>query len=365
MNKDSKIYVAGHTGLVGSAIVNNLKQKSYRSFLLRTHKELDLTDQAAVHSFFERETPEYVFLAAAHVGGIMANSKYRADFIYRNLMIQNNVIHAAYLSGVKKLLFLGSTCIYPKDAPQPMTEDCLLTSPLEYTNEPYAIAKIAGIKMCESYNLQYGTNFIPVMPTNLYGPNDNFNLETSHLLPAIIRKMHLAKCLGDKNWDMLRRDLNKRPVEGIDGNASEEDITRILYKYGITENRLELWGTGEPLRELLWSEDMADACVYIMEKVDFKDLIHEEKEIRNTHINIGTGKDSSIRGIAQQAKPIIGYRGVIDFDASKPNGTYRKLTDIRRLRNLGWQHKVELADGLDSLYKWYLNDLNISDPANS
>lgn len=361
MNRDSKIYIAGHTGLVGSAILNSLKQKGYNSFLLRTHRELDLTAQAAVFSFFEKETPEYVFLAAAHVGGIMANNKYRADFIYRNLMIQNNVIHAAYLSGVKKLLFLGSTCIYPKEAPQPMPEDCLLTSALEYTNEPYAIAKIAGIKMCESYNLQYGTNFIPVMPTNLYGPNDNFNLETSHVIPAIIRKTHLAKCLNEKNRDMLRRDLHKRPVEGIDGNASEEDIVRLLYKYGITENRLELWGTGEPLRELLWSEDMADACTYIMEKVDFKDLVGGKKEIRNTHINIGTGKDSSIRGIAQQIGAIAGYRGIMEFDASKPDGTYRKLTDIRRLQSLGWRHKVELADGLESLYKWYLNDLNISD----
>lgn len=360
MDKESKIYVAGHTGLVGSAILNNLKRKGYSSFLLQTHGELNLTDQTAVHSFFERETPEYVFLAAAHVGGIMANYQYRADFIYENLMIQNNVIHAAYKSGVKKLLFLGSTCIYPKEAPQPMPEDCLLTSPLEYTNEPYAIAKIAGIKMCESYNLQYGTNFISVMPTNLYGPNDNFNLETSHVVPAIIRKVHLAKCLNDKTWDLLRRDLNKRPIEGVCGNASEEIITRMLHKYGITEGRLELWGTGEPMRELLWSEDMADACTYIMEKIDFKDLIHGKEEIRNTHINIGTGKDSSIRGIAQQMKSIAGYPGVIEFDSSKPDGTFRKLTDVRCLQNLGWQHKVELADGLESLYKWYLQNLDIS-----
>lgn len=360
MNKESKIYVAGHTGLVGSAILDNLKQKGYTTFLLRTHKELDLTDQAAVFSFFERETPEYVFLAAAHVGGIMANYKYRADFIYENLMIQNNVIHAAYRSGVKKLLFLGSTCIYPKEAPQPMPEDCLLTSPLEYTNEPYAIAKIAGIKMCESYNAQYGTNFIPVMPTNLYGPNDNFNLETSHVVPAIIRKMHLAKCLNDKNWDLLRLDLNSRPIEGVCGNASAEDITEVLCKQGISEDCLSLWGTGKPMRELLWSEDMADACTYIMEKVEFAALIGGKKEIRNTHINIGTGKDSSIWGIAQQVKSIVGYQGRIEFDSSKPDGTFRKLTDVQRLQSLGWQHKVEQDEGLRLLYKWYLQNLNVS-----
>ncbi|MDF9831531.1 GDP-L-fucose synthase [Parabacteroides sp. PF5-6] len=354
MNSESKIYIAGHTGLVGSAILHNLKQKGYRSFLLQTHKELDLTDQAAVLSFFERERPEYVFLAAAHVGGILANHTYRADFIYNNLMIQNNVIHAAYRYGAKKLLFLGSTCIYPKDAPQPMPEDCLLTSPLEYTNEPYAIAKIAGIKMCESYNLQYGTNFISVMPTNLYGPNDNFNLETSHVVPAIIRKMHLAKCLYDKSWDLLRRDLDRRPIEGIGGEASEELITQLLSTYGISAGRLMLWGTGNPMRELLWSEDMADACTYLMEKVDFAALTEGKTEVRNTHINIGTGKDSSIRGIAQQVKAIVGYQGGIEFDASKPDGTFRKLTDVRRLQSLGWQHKVEQEEGLARLYNWYL-----------
>lgn len=354
MNSESKIYIAGHTGLVGSAILNNLKQKGYRSFLLQTHKELDLTDQAAVFSFFERERPEYVFLAAAHVGGILANLTYRADFIYNNLMIQGNVIHAAYRYGVRKLLFLGSTCIYPKEAPQPMAEDCLLTSPLEYTNEPYAIAKIAGIKMCESYNLQYGTNFISVMPTNLYGPNDNFNLETSHVVPAIIRKMHLAKCLYDKSWDLLRHDLDRRPIEGIGGDASEEEVTQILLKYGISEDRLELWGTGKPMRELLWSEDMADACTYIMEKVDFAALVEGKTEVRNTHINIGTGKDSSIWGIAQQVKAIVGYPGGIAFDSSKPDGTFRKLTDVGRLQSLGWQHKVELEEGLERLYGWYL-----------
>ncbi|EJX03890.1 GDP-L-fucose synthetase, partial [gut metagenome] len=259
MEKNSKIFVAGHRGLVGSAILGNLKAKGYNNFVLRSHAELDLTDQLAVERFFDEERPEYVFLSAAHVGGIMANSKYRADFIYMNLMIQNNVIHSSWKYGVKKLLFLGSTCIYPCEAPQPMREDCLLTSPLEYTNEPYAIAKIAGMKMCESFNLQYGTNYIAVMPTNLYGPNDNFNLETSHVLPAMIRKFHLAKSLLDGDWDALRKDLNARPVEGVSGSSSREEILAVLDKYGIRHGEVELWGTGKPLREFLWSEEMADA----------------------------------------------------------------------------------------------------------
>ena len=271
MEKDSKIFVAGHRGLVGSAILNNLRGKGYTNFLLRTHAELDLTDQAAVNEFFAAERPDYVFLSAAHVGGIMANSLYRADFIYNNLMIQNNVIHASWKNNVKKLLFLGSTCIYPREAPQPMPEDCLLTSPLEYSNEPYAIAKIAGIKMCESYNLQYGTNYIAVMPTNLYGPNDNFNLETSHVLPAMIRKIHLAKCLHTGDWEALRKDMDIRPVEGVSGKASEPEILSVLDKQGIRPGEVELWGTGKPLREFLWSEEMADASVYIMEHVDFED----------------------------------------------------------------------------------------------
>ena len=283
MNKDSKIFVAGHRGLVGSAILKNLQQKGYTNFVLRTHTELDLTNQCAVNEFFATEKPEYVFLAAAHVGGIMANSRYRADFIYINLMIQNNVIHASYINNVKKLLFLGSTCIYPGEAPQPMPEDCLLTSPLEYTNEPYAIAKIAGIKMCESYNLQYGTNYIAVMPTNLYGPNDNFNLETSHVLPAMIRKIHLGKCLHTDNWEALRKDLNARPVEGVTGNATDNDILAILAKYGIYPGKVQLWGTGKPLREFLWSEEMADASVYIMEHIDFPNVRPEGNEVRNTY----------------------------------------------------------------------------------
>lgn len=357
MNKDSKLFVAGHRGLVGSAILKNLQKKGYRNFVLRTHQELDLTDQQAVDRFFAEERPEYVFLSAAHVGGIMANSLYRADFIYLNLMIQNNVIHAAYRSGVKKLLFLGSTCIYPREAPQPMPEDCLLTSPLEYTNEPYAIAKIAGIKMCESYNLQYGTNYIAVMPTNLYGPNDNFNLETSHVLPAMIRKIHLAKCLHTNDWDMLRLDLDKRPVEGVGGQALEADIRTVLEKYGIRPGEVELWGTGRPLREFLWSEEMADASVYIMERVDFADLSRGMKEVRNTHINIGTGVEHTIREVAGLIQRQIGFEGRLRFNASKPDGTLRKLTDVSKLHDLGWHHAVGIEEGIGRLYTWYVTNL--------
>ena len=355
MNKDSKIFVAGHRGLVGSAILKNLQQKGYTNFVLRTHTELDLTNQCAVNEFFATEKPEYVFLAAAHVGGIMANSRYRADFIYINLMIQNNVIHASYINNVKKLLFLGSTCIYPGEAPQPMPEDCLLTSPLEYTNEPYAIAKIAGIKMCESYNLQYGTNYIAVMPTNLYGPNDNFNLETSHVLPAMIRKIHLGKCLHTDNWEALRKDLNARPVEGVTGNATDNDILAILAKYGIYPRKVQLWGTGKPFREFLWSEEMADASVYIMEHIDFPDVRPEGNEVRNTHINIGTGKELSIKEVATLIQEKIGFDGELVFDASKPDGTLRKLTDVSKLHALGWHHKIEIAEGVELLYNWYLD----------
>lgn len=359
MEKDSKIFVAGHRGLVGSAILKNLQSKGYHNFVLRTHKELDLTDQRAVDAFFAEEKPEYVFLSAAHVGGIMANSLYRADFIYINLMIQNNVIHASYRNGVKKLLFLGSTCIYPREAPQPMPEDCLLTSPLEYTNEPYAIAKIAGIKMCESYNLQYGTNYIAVMPTNLYGPNDNFNLETSHVLPAMIRKIHLSKCLHTDDWDGLRLDLNRRPVEGVSGESSKEEILRILDKYGIRPGQVELWGTGKPLREFLWSEEMADASVFVMEHVDFADLSRGMKEVRNTHINIGTGIEHTIRDVAYMIKDAIGFEGELVFNASKPDGTMRKLTDVSKLHSLGWHHSIGIEDGIGRLYNWYLTNLKI------
>ena len=279
MEKTSKIYVAGHLGLVGSALWKSLQNKGYANLIGKSIDELNLMDNIAVSNFFKEEKPEYVILAAAKVGGIVANTTYRAQFIYENLTIQNNVVHNAYLIGVKKLLFLGSTCIYPGNAPQPMHEDCLLTSPLEYTNEPYAIAKIAGIKMCESYNIQYGTNFISVMPTNLYGPKDNFNLETSLVSPAMIRKLHLGKCVEENNWDAIREDLNKRPIEGINGLCTQDDVLQILQKYGIFSLRgieggcsVEIWGTGAPLREFLWSEEMADACVYCMEKVNFEDV---------------------------------------------------------------------------------------------
>lgn len=316
----------------------------------------------AVNQFFEEEQPEYVILAAAKVGGIVANNTYRGEFIYENLMIQNNVIHAAYMHAVKKLLFLGSTCIYPKEAPQPMKEDCLLTSPLEYTNEPYAIAKIAGIKMCESYNLQYGTNFISVMPTNLYGPNDNFDLEKSHVLPALVRKNHLGRCLESNDWVELRKDLDRNPIEGINGTNSKDEILAILDKYGIRfksgsgdlQVSIEIWGSGKPMREFLWSEEMADACVYVMEKVDFSDTHSDDKEIRNTHINIGTGKEVSIKELAETVKRKVGFNGVLFYNTEKPDGTLRKLTDPTKIHDLGWHHKIDIEEGIEKMYDWYI-----------
>ena len=355
MDKNTKIYVAGHRGLVGSAIWNNLLSKGYTNLVGRTHKELDLLDGAAVKRFFDEEQPEMVVLAAAHVGGIMANLKYRADFIYQNLQIQQNVIGESWRHGVKKLLFLGSTCIYPREAPQPIPENALLTSPLEYTNEPYAIAKIAGLKMCESFNLQYGTNYIAVMPTNLYGPNDNFNLETSHVLPAMIRKMHLAKALNEGNEQELRRDLNRRPGEGVDCNASHDDIVRLLQKYGIDNDSLTLWGTGTPVREFLWSEDMADASVYCLEHINFDDVRGTHPEVRNCHINVGSGVEISIHDLAMLVKEAVQYRGTVNWDSTKPDGTMRKLTDVSRLHSLGWRHRMEINDGVPALYKWYLS----------
>ena len=397
LSKESKIYVAGHNGLVGSAIWNNLKSRGYNNLVGRSHKELDLTDQVAVRKFFDEERPEGVVLAAAFVGGIMANSLYRADFIMMNMKIQCNVISEAYAHGVKKLLFLGSTCIYPKNAPQPMKEDCLLTSPLEYTNEEYAIAKIAGLKMCESYNLQYGTNYIAVMPTNLYGPNDNFHLENSHVMPAMMRKIYLAKLIHDEEWNKIAIDLNKRPVEGVTGEgllspltshpSPRQKILDILAKYGIYNNKVVLWGTGTPLREFLWSEDMADASVHVLLNVDFKDVIGVEKyssvhygastdgavdrnhsagrggaipslgEIRNCHINVGTGKELTIRELSELVVKAVGFEGTVEFDASKPDGTMRKLIDVSKLHSLGWTHKVEIEDGVQKLFEWYKNSL--------
>ena len=395
LDKNSKIFVAGHRGLVGSAIWNNLESRGYHNLVGRTHRELDLTDQQAVKRFFDEEQPDAVVLAAAFVGGIMASSLYRADFIMQNMKMQCNVIEQAYKHHVKKLLFLGSTCIYPKNAPQPMKEDALLTSPLEYTNEEYAIAKIAGLKMCESYNLQYGTNYIAVMPTNLYGPNDNFHLENSHVLPAMMRKVYLSKLIHDGDWDAIRVDMNKRPInppaklqaiigEGnVDGGNDAERILQALAFYGIEDNKVTLWGDGSPLREFLWSEDMADASVYVLLNVDFKDIIGIEKyssvfygvkadgevnrnnsegrggaipslgEIRNCHINVGTGKELTIRQLAEKVVATVGFEGQLCWDQNKPNGTPRKLIDVSKLHRLGWHHKVEIDEGVRKLYAWY------------
>ena len=388
LRKDSKIYVAGHRGLVGSAIWNNLKARGYDNLVGRTHKELDLTDQVAVRAFFDEERPDAVVLAAAFVGGIMANSLYRADFMMMNMKMQCNVISEAYAHGVQKLLFLGSTCIYPKNAPQPMKEDCLLTSELEYTNEEYAIAKIAGLKMCESYNLQYGTDYIAVMPTNLYGPNDNFHLENSHVMPAMMRKIYLAKLIHEGDWEAIRQDMNIRPVEGVDGSASNEEIERVLAKYGIGNNSVTLWGTGTPLREFLWSEDMADASVHCLLNVEFKDIIGIEKyssvhygaradgavdrnhsagrggaipslgEIRNCHINVGTGKELTIRELSSQVAKAVGFEGEIHFDSTKPDGTMRKLIDVSKLHSLGWTHRVEIEEGVQRLFEWYRDSIS-------
>ena len=399
LDKDSKIYIAGHRGLVGSAIWNNLLQRGYTNLVGRTHAELDLTDQYAVERFFDEERPDAVVLAAAFVGGIMANSLYRADFIMQNMKMQCNVISNAYSHGVKKLLFLGSTCIYPKDAPQPMKEDALLTSPLEYTNEEYAIAKIAGLKMCESYNLQYGTNYIAVMPTNLYGPNDNFHLENSHVMPAMMRKVYLAKLIHEGDWDSICRDMDKRPVnptdrlraiigEGnVDGSSPRDRILKTLEFYGIGDNRVTLWGTGSPLREFLWSEEMADASVHVLLNVDFSDIIGIDKyssvfygaktdgavdrnnsegrggaipslgEIRNCHINVGTGKELTIRRLSELVAEAVGFEGTIEFDSTKPDGTPRKLIDVTKLHSLGWTHKVEIEEGVRKLYEWYRQSL--------
>ncbi len=355
LDKQSKIYVAGHRGLVGSAIWNNLLKRGYTNLVGRTHAQLDLLDGVAVKAFFDQEQPDAVVLAAAHVGGIMANLTYRADFIYENLQIQQNVIGESFRHGVKKLLFLGSTCIYPRMAPQPMHEDALLTSELEYTNEPYAIAKIAGLKMCESFNLQYGCNYIAVMPTNLYGPNDNFHLENSHVLPAMIRKVYLAKCLNEADWNSVRLDLDRRPVEGVDGSATEEAILQVLSKYGITPEAVTLWGTGSPLREFLWSEDMADASVYVLLNVDFRDTYAPDScEIRNCHINVGTGKELTIRQLAEKVVSTIGFKGALRWDASKPDGTPRKLIDVSKLHSLGWHHQVEIDEGIQRLFDWYI-----------
>ncbi len=376
VDKDSKIYIAGHKGLVGSAIWKQLTGNGYNNLIGEDFSKLDLRDQLAVRQFFSKTKPDYVILAAAKVGGIVANNRYRADFINDNLQIELNVINESYRNKVKKLLFLGSTCIYPRDAVQPMTEDRLLTSPLEYTNEPYAIAKIAGIKLCESLNIQYGTDYISVMPTNIYGPNDNFNLETSHVLPALLRKIHLGKCLENNDLNSLRTDLNRRPINGVDGSAGLQSILDTLSKFGITpdaeikerENNhgqagkktkvyIEIWGTGKPRREFLWSEDLADAIIFIMNNISFNDLVEGSSgEIRNTHINIGTGKDQTISELAELIKKVVGFEGEFTYNSDKPDGTMRKLISVDKLSGFGWKHKVELNNGTGMLYKWYLQD---------
>jgi GDP-L-fucose synthase len=367
MDKKSKIYVAGHTGLVGSAITAALKRKGYVNIIGRTFEELDLRRQADTETFFEKEKPEAVILCAAKVGGIMANNTLRAEFIYENLMIEANVVHAAYLNGVKKLVFLGSSCIYPRDAPQPLKEDYLLTSPLEYTNEPYAIAKIAGLKMCEAYNIRYGTDFIAVMPTNLYGPNDNFNLTGGHVMPSLMRRIHLGKLLEEGNMAAIKADLHKRPVDGFDGDEAEEEILGLLADNGIHKEKSQIanrksqitvtvWGTGSPFREFMYSGDMADATVYIMERVTFKDVMPKDGEIRNTHINIGTGEEMTIANLAALLKEVTGFKGTLAFDPSKPDGTPRKFLDSSKLHSLGFRHSTSLAEGARKMYEWYLKN---------
>lgn len=358
MKKDSKIFLAGHNGLVGSAIYKLLKQRGYANIVTRTRNELDLKDQQKVKEFFNLEQPMYVILAAAKVGGILANSTYRADFIYENLQIQNNVIHQSYLSGVEKLLFLGSSCIYPKESKVPISENELLSSFLEYSNEPYAIAKIAGLKTCESYNMQYGTNFIAVMPTNLYGINDNFNLETSHVLPALIRKIHLGKCLDEGDYQAIAADFNKYSDEQL---IEESALIQELAKHGIQLHQgkvsITLWGTGQPLREFLFAEDMADACLFLMKNTEFKDLVelsgNGSEEIRNTHINLGSGVDLSIKELSEIIKEIVGFKGDILWDINKPDGTMVKTLDVSKLKDLGWQAQTSLKVGIRKVYEAY------------
>ena len=369
MDQTDKIYVAGHNGMVGSAIVRKLRKQGFTNIITRSSVELDLTNQQDAHSFLQEEKPDYVVIAAAKVGGIHANNSYPAEFIYQNLMIEANLIHGSYLAGVDKLLFLGSSCIYPKQAQQPIKEEYLLSGYLEPTNEAYAIAKIAGIKLCESYNRQYGTDYRSIMPTNLYGPNDNFHLENSHVIPAIVRKIHLAKCVEQGDWQAIKADIEKYPIKGIDNNSSRNEILMTLMTYGIqfkiqnltfnTSNlnlvQVSLWGSGKPMREFLHVDDMADASAHIM-NLDKKEL---EKEINPmlSHINVGTGVDIMIKNIAQTIKEVIGFCGEIIFDVKMPNGTKRKLLDVATIKCLGWEHKIKLKDGLTETYKWYVENM--------
>ena len=349
MEKNSKIYVAGHRGLVGSAIVRCLQAEGYANVITRTSKELDLTNQAAVLAFFEREKPDYVFLAAAKVGGIMANQTYPADFIYINTMIDTNIIHSAYLTGVKKLLNLGSSCIYPRLAPQPMKEESLLTSELEKTNEAYAIAKIAAIKMCRYYNEQYGTNFISAMPTNQYGIGDNFNMETAHLLPMVLRRFHLAKMLAQNNFAVIKKDLQRYKLgwkidEQIDFD-DDKSLEWALNQIGAYRDKVVMWGDGSVYRELMCSDDLADACIYLMQNKNFDEI--------GEHVNITNGDDIQLRKLFEIVKNIVRFEGHIAYDASKPNGTPRKMMDAARIKALGWQPKISLEKGIADFYAWY------------
>lgn len=360
MNKNSSIYIAGHNGLVGSALYRRLDADGYSNLLVRNHSDLDLTRQKDVEAFFQLEKPDYVFLAAAKVGGIMANYTYPAEFIYTNLAIQNNVIHAAWQTGVKRLLFLGSSCIYPKECPQPMKEDYLLTGPLETTNEPYAVAKIAGIKMCQSYNRQYGTQYLCVMPTNLYGPNDNFDLETSHVLPALIRKFHLGKLAHQGDWEGIKKDEQKYGAIPEDikrsmgyKTSSEKQPTRARSKISVL-----LWGSGNPHREFLHVDDLADACVFLC-KLDENNYRKFFKENLTPLMNIGCGKDHTIKEIAEMIAEVVGYKGEVRWDTEKPDGTPQKLLDISKIKRLGWEPGIDLKDGIESVYKWYLKGINL------
>lgn len=354
MEKDAKIYVSGYRGLVGSAIVRKLKEKGYANIVTRSSKELDLTNQADTLAFFKAEKPDYVFLAAAKVGGIMANQTYPAEFIYRNLMIDANVIHSSYLTGVKKLLNLGSSCIYPRLAPQPMKEDCLLTSELEKTNEAYALAKIAAIKMCRYYNEQYGTNYISVMPTNQYGIGDNFNMETAHLLPMIMRRFHLAKLLSANDFENIRADLRKYKLGwGIDEQIEYENnasLEKALNQVGAYRDKVVLWGDGSVYREMMNSDDLADACVYLMENKDYKDI--------GEHVNITKGDDIQLKDLFEIVKEITGFAGRLEYDPSKPNGTPRKMMDATRIKSLGWQPKIPLKQGIQQFYQWYVKHIS-------
>jgi GDP-L-fucose synthase len=401
MQKQDKIFIAGGTGMVGSAIIRALQQRGHTNLIANYHsrlpqdesvqwKQLDLTRQEAVQEFFQEHQPDYVVLAAAKVGGIYANNTYPADFIYDNLIMESNVIHAAHHAGVQHLLFLGSSCIYPREAEQPMSEETLLTGPLEPTNEPYAVAKIAGIKLCESYNRQHGRDYRSVMPTNLYGPGDNFDLETSHVIPAIIRKMHLGKCLEQGDWQSLRADLDQRPIAGIDGSAADRAIIETLASYGISLNAsrdsrftphdsqslhltshessrlitnhsslvtVRLWGTGTPMREFLHVDDMASACMHVMNLDRSTLAAHTASQC--SHINIGTGQDCTIRELAGTIQDVVGYTSQLTFDTSMPDGTPRKLLDVSRLKKLGWEATISLREGIENAYRWYMKQADI------